>query len=84
MVSAAVYGYAGLVDALVKRFKAELKVDARVIGTGGMIDFVAPYTESIEIVDHELTLKGLLMLYTMNQAYAMEMSTMRGDRPPPE
>jgi type III pantothenate kinase len=83
MISGAIYGYAGMVDAIVRRFADELGGKARVIATGGMIEYIAPYSETIEIVDRDLTLKGLLMLYTMNQAYIMEMSGMNAEKSPP-
>jgi len=83
MVSGAIYGYAGMVDGLVGRFRQELGVDAQVIATGGMIEFVAPYSKTIDIIDNDLTLKGLLMLYTMNQANNMEMEMMHSDSSPP-
>lgn len=83
MVSGAIYGYAGMVDAIVRRFIDELNGPAKVIATGGMIEYIAPYAETIDIVDKDLTLKGLLMLYTMNQANIMEMSGMQVEKSPP-
>jgi type III pantothenate kinase len=83
MISAAVYGYAGMVDAIVARFMDELGNKAKVVATGGMIEYIAPYSKAIEVVDPDLTLKGLLMLYTMNQASGVDMQVMRAESPPP-
>lgn len=83
MISGAVYGYAGMVDELVRRFRGELGTDAKVIATGGMIEFIAPFSKTIDIIDNDLTLKGLLMLYMMNQANTMEMEMMHSDSSPP-
>jgi type III pantothenate kinase len=82
MLSGAIYGYAGMVDALVERFRSELRTDAKVVATGGMIHNIAPYSKTIDIVDDDLTLKGLLMLYTMNQANNMEMMMQTENSPP--
>jgi len=83
MVSGAIYGYAGMTDSLVRRFKMELGGEAKVIATGGMIEYISPFAETIDIVDRDLTLKGLLMLYAMNQANVMEMSGLQAEKPPP-
>jgi type III pantothenate kinase len=66
MQSGIVYGYAGLVDGLCKRLKAELGYPCRVVATGGLARLIAPQTESIEEVDHDLTLTGLRILYERN------------------
>jgi len=39
----------------------------RVIGTGGLAPVLARETKVIEIVDQELTLKGLRLIYEMNR-----------------
>lgn len=65
-----IYGYAGAVDALIARFKDELADDApdglRVIATGGLAPVIARYCRQIELLDPELTLKGLRILYALN------------------
>ena len=61
-----VYGYAGLVDGVVARIKAELGYPCAVIGTGGLAGLIAPQTASIERVDDALTLQGLRLLYERN------------------
>jgi type III pantothenate kinase len=66
MQSGLLFGYAGLVDALAKRCKAELGGSARVVATGGLASLVKPESEVIEEVDPHLTLRGLAILYERN------------------
>jgi type III pantothenate kinase len=66
--SGILYGYGGMIDGLVQRIKKEFLPDIpKVIATGGMAGLIAPYTESIEIVDSMLTLKGLQLLHEQNR-----------------
>jgi len=66
MQAGIVFGYAGLVDGVVARIKAELGYPCAVIGTGGLAGLIAPQTASIERVDDALTLHGLRLLYDRN------------------
>ncbi len=66
MQSGVVLGFAGLVEGLVKRLKSELDENAKVIATGGLADVIAPATDVIDVIDHELTLKGLRLIYELN------------------
>ena len=62
-----IYGYAGAVDALIRRFRDELGEDnLSVVATGGPAGVIIPYCREIEEFDPDLTLKGLLALYEMN------------------
>jgi len=65
MQSGVVLGFAGLVEGLVKRLKSELG-DAKVIATGGLAEVIAPATDAIDVVDLQLTLKGLKLIYELN------------------
>jgi len=67
MQSGIVFGYAGLVDSIVRRIKVELKRDVKVISTGGLAKLIAPETETIEEVDSNLTLEGLKIIYYRNR-----------------
>ncbi len=67
MQSGLVYGYVGLVEGMVRRFQAELDNGARVIATGEQAEVIAPHTPVIEIVDPDLTLTGLRLIYALNR-----------------
>ena len=61
------FGYAGLVDGIVGRMKAEAKSNSTVIATGGVAKNIAPETKSIDVVDNMLTLEGLRIIYSRNR-----------------
>jgi type III pantothenate kinase len=61
--SGLLFGYAGLVDTLVKRIEQELGRSTYVIGTGGLSGIVAQETTSIQKIEPLLTLEGLALLY---------------------
>jgi type III pantothenate kinase len=65
--SGAVFGFAGLVDGLVRRFRSELGGDAATVATGGLAPLVAPHCETIQHVEPWLTLEGLRMIWERNQ-----------------
>jgi len=67
MQSGILFGYVGLVEGMVARFRKELGPEMRVIGTGGLAEVIARETTVIETVDPWLTLKGLRMIYEMNR-----------------
>jgi type III pantothenate kinase len=64
--SGVVFGYAGAIDAILRRLYDELGQRASVIATGGLSQLVVPYTEEIDEVDEELTLTGLRLLHERN------------------
>jgi type III pantothenate kinase len=67
--SGLVYGYVGQVTYLVRKFREELGAPgARVIATGGLALLVADETDSIDVLDGLLTLKGLRLIYERNIA----------------
>ena len=57
------WGYAGLVDALVRRMRNELGGRPRVVATGGLARMIAPECETVDLVDDGLTLKGLRLIW---------------------
>jgi type III pantothenate kinase len=67
MQAGIMYGYAGLVDGICDRMKAEVKSNPLVVATGGLAKIVAPETKSIDVVDEMLTLEGLRIIYLRNQ-----------------
>jgi len=67
MRSGILFGYVGLVEGMVERFRRELGPSMRVIGTGGLAKDIAQETDVIEVVDPWLTLKGLQIVYELNR-----------------
>ncbi len=67
MQSGLIFGYVGLVEGMVARFRAELGQHMRVIGTGGLAETIARETTVIEVVNPWLTLEGLRLIWEMNQ-----------------
>ncbi len=66
--SGVVYGYAGAIDAIMRRLADELAERPEVVATGGLSRLVVPYCEEIEQIDDELTLTGLRLLHERNSA----------------
>jgi len=66
--SGLLFGYVGLIEGMVARFKQELGGSARVIGTGGWSELFARETEVFDIVDPDLTLHGLRLIYDLNRS----------------
>jgi type III pantothenate kinase len=62
-----VFGYAGLVEGMVARFRQELGPGTKVIGTGGLAELIAPETTVIEVVAPWLTLDGLKIIWELNR-----------------
>lgn len=67
MQSGLLYGYVGLVEGMVARFREELGADMKVIATGGLADIVAQETQVIQQVAPWLTLDGLQMVWDLNK-----------------
>ncbi len=67
MQSGLLFGYVGLVEGMVARFRAELGRGMKVIGTGGLAELIARETKVIEVVDPWITLKGLRLIYDLNR-----------------
>jgi type III pantothenate kinase len=63
--SGALYGFAGQVDGLCRRFAAVLG-ECTVVATGGLSELISPYSEEIEYVEPWLTLHGLRIIFDRN------------------
>ena len=68
MQSGIVFGYVGLVEGIVARIQQELSEKAKVVATGGYAGLIAKETAVIDVVNPNLTLIGLKLIYQMNQA----------------
>jgi type III pantothenate kinase len=65
--SGLVYGFAGQVDGIVTRIRAELGDESTpVIATGGLAELIAPHAATIDKVDQFLTLEGLRLVWELN------------------
>jgi type III pantothenate kinase len=64
--SGLLFGYVGLVEGLVARFREELGPKMKVIATGGLAEVVAKETEVLEIIAPWLTLDGLRIIWALN------------------
>jgi type III pantothenate kinase len=67
--SGLVYGFAGQVDGIVERIRAEVGDGAApVVATGGLAELIAPHTKTVDRVDPFLTLEGLKLVWDRNQS----------------
>lgn len=65
--SGIIYGYASLVEGMVARIQKELGEKAKVVATGGYSTLIANETKAIDVVNPDLTLIGLRLIYEMNK-----------------
>jgi type III pantothenate kinase len=63
ILSGVVYGVASLTDELIGKIRQEIGKDALVIGTGGSIKLVAKHCRRLKLIDTDLTLKGLKLVF---------------------
>ena len=67
MQSGIMFGYAGLVEAVVAHIEKELGEKATIVATGGFGAIFAQETTVFKVVNPDITLIGLRMLYQMNK-----------------
>jgi len=67
MQSGLLYGYVGLVEGMIARFREELGPDMKVIATGGYTEIIAGETDVFDITAPWLTLEGLRIIWEINQ-----------------
>jgi len=62
-----IYGYAGLVDGIVKRIRKESGENITVVATGGLAPIICEVSETIDHVEEFLTLEGLMIIFNRNK-----------------
>lgn len=67
MQSGIYFGYLGMVESLIDRFKKETNSNLKVIATGGFGKLFASNSDKIDIYDGELAFKGLKNIYKKNK-----------------
>lgn len=65
--SGILYGNAGAIDGLIERFNEEIGEKCTVIATGGLAKVIAPLCKNEIIIDEDLLLKGLMLIYEKNR-----------------
>lgn len=66
MQSGLLFGYAGMVDAVVDRIRDEVDFDTVCVATGGLAPLIAAESRTIGATDDLLTLRGLRLLFERN------------------
>jgi type III pantothenate kinase len=64
--SGVVYGYIGLVEALIRRMRSELGGEAYAVATGGLARVIAPLSDQFASIEPWLTLDGLRLIADRN------------------
>ena len=67
MQAGIIYGFAGQVDGIVGRIRKESGTHPKVVATGGLAELIAAESETIDIIDPQLTLQGLRLIYERNR-----------------
>ena len=57
------YGYVELVDGIIERILEETRGEPKVVSTGGFADLIAEESQFVELIERDLMLDGLNMLY---------------------
>ena len=68
MQSGIIFGYVALIEGMIARIQQELGEKARVVATGGWSTLMAKETAVFDVVNPNLTLIGLRLIYLMNRA----------------
>lgn len=67
MKSGVLYSNAGAIDGIIERIEEELGEKTTIIATGGLAKKIIPYCKQNIIMDEDLLLKGLLVIYEKNR-----------------
>jgi len=68
MRSGIMYGTAAMIDGIVDRMEEELGHSSTIIATGGLAQFITPLCKKNIIIEKDLLLKGLNLLYKRNKS----------------
>ena len=66
MQSGIVYGQAAMMDGMIDRFREEMSGSPKVVATGGLAKVIVPHCKHEIILDNELMIKGLKVIYDLN------------------
>jgi len=66
MQSGIYWGYVGLIGGLIDRIKAEYGRPMTVVATGGLAPLFKPDIPTIDHIDPDLTVRGLVLIYQRN------------------
>lgn len=67
MQAGIIFGFAGLVENILRKIKNELGTEMKVVATGGLGEIIAKEVKAIDVVDRTLTLDGLRIIYELNK-----------------
>lgn len=67
MRSGIIYGNAAMLDGMIDRIGDEVKSELTIVTTGGLSRSIIPYCRHDVILDDDLILKGLLIIYNKNK-----------------
>ncbi len=67
MQSGLYYGAIGMIDGILERIVAELGPETRAIATGGQARLIIRGSRYLKVIDEDLTLKGLELIWERNQ-----------------
>lgn len=67
MRSGIIYGNAAMLDGMIDRIGDEIKSELTIVATGGLSRSIIPYCRHDVILDDDLILKGLLIIYNKNK-----------------
>ena len=66
MQSGLFYGYVAMVEGIIDRIRKEVRLDPLVVATGGLARTIAAESPKIHVIDENLTLDGLRIIYERN------------------
>ena len=67
MQSGIYWGYVGLIEGIVARMKAEIAAPVTTVATGGLAGLFGDATGAIDVVDPDLTIRGLREIHRRNR-----------------